>query len=137
MEIRQFTSYGVVNFFYFYNKGDKLGWHDHKIQGYGHGHYVIQGKTLYEEEGKEPRIITPKEGNIETSWKEKHQITALEDGTIFVNPMARPKNPYLDPKFQEEVTVSLDPNCTDVVNYVLMDCGRIGHLMKCGQTIIK
>jgi hypothetical protein len=75
-------AYGTINYFYYMGKGEQIPWHDHKVQGIGHGHVVITGKSLLEQHGLPGQIRTAEDDNIELMPDIAHQITALEDNTI-------------------------------------------------------
>lgn len=94
MRARNVYAYGVLDAIYYCDKGEQIPWHDHKHQKFGHGHFVIRGKTLVEVEGEEPQTRTPEDPNIELDWERRHQVTALEDGTIFSHraKMEKPTN---------------------------------------------
>lgn len=96
MRVIVFEAYGVNNTIYAEcRKGDLLPWHDHKHERVTHGHFVLRGATLLEVEGQEPQVRTPDDPNIELAWDVKHQITALHDGTAFLN--AKPAIAPVDP----------------------------------------
>lgn len=85
MRVCMVHAYGTLNTIYFFEKGEKLPWHDHKHQGVGHGHKIIAGSTYLEQECLPPKICKAGEPNLELPFDVPHQITALEDGTIFSN----------------------------------------------------
>lgn len=86
MRVLVFSAHGVISQVYAEcRKGDLLPWHDHKHERVTHGHFVISGSTLLEIEGQDPQTRTPGDPNIELAYDVKHQITALEDGTVFLN----------------------------------------------------
>lgn len=93
MRVNAAMAYGVISSVYVCKKGEGLPWHDHKHQKVTHGHCVVVGSTLLEIEGELPRTMQPKDMNVELAWDKRHQITALEDDTVFVNMMSIPKNP--------------------------------------------
>lgn len=81
MITKQFRFEDVFATIYQYNKGDVLVWHKHSTE---HSHGVFSGKTLIEIEGKDNTEVFISE-NINLPANIPHQITALEDNTIFVN----------------------------------------------------
>jgi hypothetical protein len=53
-----------------------------------HGHVVIRGRTRCEIEGRPTVERSAADGNLDMPANIKHQITALEDDTIYINIMA-------------------------------------------------
>lgn len=82
MRARNVFGYETVNTYYYLNKGEKIPWHDHKAQGFGHGHFVIAGKTLVEQKDLPDLTRTDQDPNLELPFDVPHQVTALEDNTI-------------------------------------------------------
>lgn len=64
-----------------------LPWHDHE---YLHGHRVLRGRTLVEIEGLPPLEMTPEDDTIVFEASSRHQITVVEDGTLFFNEHVSP-----------------------------------------------
>lgn len=81
MIVKQFIFEDSVATIYQYDKGDVLSWHKHDVS---HSHGVFAGRTLVEIEGEANKELASSE-NINLPANIPHQITALEDDTIFVN----------------------------------------------------
>lgn len=112
MRVRNVYVGGVLDAIYYCAKGEGVPWHDHRHQKIGHGHFVIQGKTLVEVEGEEPQTRTAEQPNIELDWERRHRVTALEDGTIFSHrvkmekPDGQPFDCVLPPSLKNRVLMA-------------------------------
>jgi hypothetical protein len=77
------AAYGATSQIYMDCKiGEGLPWHKHDIP---HGHMVLSGRTRLEIEGTETVELKAGDPNRELPPNRLHQITALEDGTCFLN----------------------------------------------------
>jgi hypothetical protein len=113
MRVSTITAYGTLSSVYYCDKGEGLPWHGHGPDS-THGHKVIVGSTVCEIEGDKDIITTADAQNFELPVGKRHQITALENGTIFVN-------------IASYAPAEIDPNIPKVphVNRVLMADGTI------------
>lgn len=85
MEQRGFVFNGVLVPIFVCDRGEGLPWHAHP-PGISHGHYVLKGSTQVNVEGEPSKIYTVASGYIQLPADKHHSITALENGTIFINP---------------------------------------------------
>jgi quercetin dioxygenase-like cupin family protein len=78
------SAYGVTASVYEAAVGEGLTWHAHNQP---HGHRVIRGRTRVEVEGQPAIEMTCTDDNKELPAGLRHQITAIEPDTVFVNIM--------------------------------------------------
>jgi hypothetical protein len=83
-KIQTISSFGVMGAIYHCYKGFCVPWHNHSGNE-THGHLVIAGRTQVEIKGQFPLIRTPEDPHIEFDKETDHQVTALEDGTVFIH----------------------------------------------------
>jgi len=85
----------VVQSLYYKDKGHKVPRHVHK--NYVHTHYVVKGKSFVEMFGDKPKSFTMKPGDAPFVFPigVEHEITAEEDGSIFLHLMKSKPAPEL------------------------------------------
>jgi quercetin dioxygenase-like cupin family protein len=75
---------GVRIITYYADAGETAGWHEHTFD---HGHVVIAGRTRIDTHDGNSVEMIPGMKNMDFPAGVPHCITALEDGTIFLQPL--------------------------------------------------
>lgn len=87
MKIELYDYRNVRTIIYRADAGETTGWHDHLFD---HGHVVVSGRTRIDTHDGRSIEMTPGMKNMDLPKGLVHCITALEDNTIFLQPLEVP-----------------------------------------------
>jgi len=82
MQTISIQAYGVVATVYECDAGEGLSVHRHEVP---HGHAVVRGRTQVTIGSDPPFEMMRESGNRELPADVDHAITAMENGTVFIN----------------------------------------------------
>lgn len=84
MTIEFFDYKGIRIIIYHAAAGETADWHDHTFD---HGHVVISGRTRIDVRNGDSVEMTPGMKNMDLKKGVEHCITALDDGTVYLQPV--------------------------------------------------